>query len=46
MQIIAFIFAALLGIGSIYWFGSYNPLEEIAEEIIEKEVGLEKETSK
>jgi len=32
MQIIAFIFAALLGI--------------IAEEIIEKEVGLEKETSK
>lgn len=39
MQIIAFIFAALLGIGSIYWFVSYNPLEEIAEEIIEKELG-------
>ena len=39
MQIIAFIFATLLGIGSIYWFGSYNPLEEIAEEIIEKELG-------
>ena len=46
MRIIAFIFAIALGIGSIYWFGSYNTLEEIAEEIIEKEVGLEKETGK
>jgi len=46
MQIIAFIFAALLGIGSIYWFGSYNPLEEIAEEIIEKELEIEKELGK
>jgi hypothetical protein len=46
MQIIAFIFAALLGIGSIYWFGSYNPLEEIAEETIAKEVEIKKETGK
>ena len=46
MQIITFIFAALLGIGSIYLFGSYNPLEEIAEEIIEKELEIEKELGK
>lgn len=43
MQIIAFIFAVALGIGSIYWFGPDNPLKEFAEEIIEKELEIEKE---
>ena len=41
MHIIALVFAALLGIGSIYWFGPDNPLEELAEEIIEEEVGID-----
>jgi len=46
MQIITFIFAVVLGVGSIYWFGSCNPLEEIAEEIIEKKIDIEKELDK
>jgi len=46
MHILALMFAVALGIGSIYWFGPNNPLEEIAEEIIEKEVEIEKETGK
>jgi len=46
MHIIAFIFFALLGIGSIYWFGSDNPFEEFAEEVIEKELEIEKELGK
>ena len=46
MHIIALILTALLGIGSIYCFGPDNPLEELAEEIIEEEVGTEKKTGK
>lgn len=46
MRNIVLLFAALLVIGSIYWFGASNIFEEIVEEIIEKEVGIEKETGK
>ena len=46
MRNIVLIFAALLVIGSIYWFSESNIFKEIAEEIIEKEIEIEKETSK
>jgi len=39
MQRIVFIFAVLLGIGSIYWFSTNNIFEDITEEITtEKEI--------
>jgi hypothetical protein len=46
MRNIVLLFVALLGIGLIYWFGFYNPLEEIAKEIIEKELEIDKELGK
>jgi hypothetical protein len=50
MHILALIFAAVVGISSVYWFGFDNPVEEIAEKVIEEEieieVGLTKENSR
>lgn len=41
MHILALIFAAVVGISSVYWFGFDNPVEEIAEKVIEEEIGID-----
>ena len=41
MHIIILIFAAVMGIGSVYWFGAENPVEEIAEKVIEEEIEID-----
>ncbi len=46
MRNIVLLFAALLVIGSVYWFVASNLFEKITEEIIEKEVEIEKGTGK
>ena len=33
--------ALLIGIGSIYFYGNDNPVEEVAEDIIEEITGIE-----
>jgi len=40
-KILVTIIVALIGISSVFFFGKDNPVEEIAEEIIKEETGLD-----
>lgn len=35
------ILAVIIGIGSVYLLGNENPVEEIAEKVIEEEIGID-----
>lgn len=35
------ILAVIIGIGSVYLLGDKNPVEEIAEKVIEEEIGID-----
>ncbi len=37
--------AVIIGLGSIYFLGNDNPIEEISEEIIKEEIGLDVDLS-
>lgn len=41
MKMLALILAVIIGIGSIYLLGNDNPVEEIAEKVIEEETGID-----
>lgn len=41
MKMLALILAVIIGIGSIYLLGDKNPVEEIAEKVIEEEIGID-----
>lgn len=41
MKMLALILAVIIGIGSVYLLGDKNPVEEIAEKVIEEEIGID-----
>lgn len=41
MKMLAIILAIIFGVGSVYWLGNDNPVEEIAEKVIEEEIGID-----
>ena len=38
---LAIILVIIIGIGSVYLLGNDNPVEEIAEKVIEEEIGID-----
>jgi hypothetical protein len=40
IKMIVIFLVIILGVGSVYFLGDDNPVEEIAEEIIEEETGI------
>lgn len=40
IKMIVIILIVILGVGSVYFLGDDNPVEEICEEIIEEETGI------
>jgi uncharacterized protein YpmB len=40
IKMIVIFLVVILGVGSVYFLGDDNPVEEIAEEIIEEETGI------
>jgi hypothetical protein len=40
VKMLVLILAVIIGIGSVYWLGNDNPVEEIAEKIIEEQTGI------
>lgn len=40
IKMIVVILIVILGVGSVYFLGDDNPVEEICEEIIEEETGI------
>ena len=41
VKMLAIILAIIIGIGSVYLLGNDNPVEEIAEKVIEEEIGID-----
>lgn len=39
-QMIIIILAVIIGLGSVYFLGNDNPVEEISEKVIEEETGV------
>jgi hypothetical protein len=41
IKMLVLILAVIIGIGSVYLLGDKNPVEEIAEKVIEEEIGID-----